>query len=50
MIVSAMEAREALDRLWRDIPVGSGKDLNVLHTYMEELECRLDRAQYGNKE
>lgn len=38
MIANGFTARAALERLWRDIPVGSGMDLNIVQTYMEELE------------
>lgn len=32
------EARAAKNRLWKTIPVGSGKDFNTLLKYIEALE------------
>lgn len=40
MFVDKEMVEEAIERLWRDVPVGNGRDLNILVTYIEKLEGR----------
>lgn len=36
------EVEEAVERLWRDIPVGSGRDFNLVLKELERLRQMLD--------
>lgn len=39
------EVEQALERLWKNTPVGSGKDLNTVVKYIEQLQGQLVKGE-----
>lgn len=41
-MVNEKEAREAINRLWKTVPLGSGEDFNAVVKYIEFLERKIN--------